>query len=109
MTQPFPVRLWLVPDSVQVLILVWDASQQSPVRIDTSDETENGRGLLLVEAISEQWGWYFCEASDGKVVWALVGAELHQGHLLCVTDTIGDLSPDAPARFQQPFPGTGSQ
>ena len=41
---------------------------------------ENGRGLLLVGAISDQWGWYFpgdtrsASARDqrGKVVWAVV-------------------------------------
>ena len=71
--QAFPVRLWLASDSAQVLILVWDASPQPPVRMDISDEAENGRGLMLVEAISEQWGWYFREDSDGKFVWAIVG------------------------------------
>jgi anti-sigma regulatory factor (Ser/Thr protein kinase) len=70
MTQAFPVRLWLASDSAQVLILVSDASPEPPVRMDTSDEAENGRGLMLVEAISEQWGWYFREDNDGKVVWA---------------------------------------
>jgi anti-sigma regulatory factor (Ser/Thr protein kinase) len=72
MTQAFPVRLWLASDSAQVLILVSDASPQPPVRMDTSDEAENGRGLMVVEAISEQWGWYFREGKDGKVVWATV-------------------------------------
>jgi anti-sigma regulatory factor (Ser/Thr protein kinase) len=72
MTQAFPVRLWLASDSARVLILVWDASLQPPVRMDTSDEAENGRGLMLVEAISEQWGWYFREGNDGKAVWALL-------------------------------------
>jgi len=70
-TRASPVRLWLVSDSVQILILVWDASPQPPVRVDTSDEAENGRGLILVEAISEQWGWYSREDSDGKFVWAI--------------------------------------
>src|ERR1035441_4250354 len=51
MTQAFPVRLWLASDSAQVLILVSDASPQPPVRMDTSDEAENGRGLMVVEAI----------------------------------------------------------
>src|SRR5216683_3484977 len=72
MKHAFPVRLWLASDSAQVLILVWDASLQPPVRMATSDEAENGRGLMLVEAISEQWGWYFREDSDGKFVWAIV-------------------------------------
>ena len=40
--------------------------------MDTSDEAENGRGLMLVEAISEQWGWYVREGSDGKFVWAIL-------------------------------------
>jgi len=43
-------------------------------------DAENGRGLLLVDAISEHWGWYFAgehvgaSARDqhGKVVWAVV-------------------------------------
>jgi len=66
-----PVRLWLVSDLAQILILVWDASPQPPVRINTSGETENGRGLILVEAISEQWGWYGLDGSAGKFVWAI--------------------------------------
>ena len=40
--------------------------------MSTSDEAENGRGLMLVEAISEQWGWYLSEGSDGKFVWAIL-------------------------------------
>ena len=55
--QASSVRLWLASDSAQVLILVWDASPDPPARITASDEAENGRGLMLVEAISEQWGW----------------------------------------------------
>ena len=72
MTQSSPVRLWLASDSAQVLIVVSDASPQPPVRIDKSDEAENGRGLMLVEAISEQWGWYFREDRAGKFVWATI-------------------------------------
>ena len=71
MTRVSAVRLWLVSDSAQILILVWDASPQPPVRMDASDEAENGRGLMLVEAVSEQWGWYSREDGDGKFVWAI--------------------------------------
>ena len=49
-----PVRLWLLSDKAQVLVLVWDTSPHPPVQAAISDETENGRGLLLVEAISQQ-------------------------------------------------------
>lgn len=66
------VRLWLVSDLARILILVWDASPQPPVRINTSGEAENGRGLILVEAISEQWGWYVRDGSAGKFVWAII-------------------------------------
>lgn len=65
------MRLWLLSDSAQILILVWDASPQPPALMDVTDEAEHGRGLMLVEAVSEQWGWYFRENGDGKYVWAL--------------------------------------
>ena len=69
--QASSVRLWLLSGSAKVLILVWDANPDPPVRVTASDEAENGRGLMLVEAISEQWGW--SPREDGKVVWAVAG------------------------------------
>lgn len=71
MEQIFPVGLWLLSDKAQVLILVWDANPQPPVWIDAGEEAENGRGLVLVEEISERWDWYF-PRGGGKVVRALV-------------------------------------
>lgn len=68
-----PVRLWLLSDEAQLLILVWDASPHPPVRADVSDDAETGRGLLLVDAISEQWAWYFPAQEGGKYVWARIG------------------------------------
>ena len=67
-----PVRLWLRADKTRVLILVWDASPRGPIRMNISDEAESGRGLLLVEAISDKWDWYIPPETGGKVVWALV-------------------------------------
>jgi anti-sigma regulatory factor (Ser/Thr protein kinase) len=67
-----PVRLWLVSDLARILILVWDASPQPPVRVNASGEAENGRGLMLVEAISERWGWYARDGGAGKFVWAIL-------------------------------------
>jgi anti-sigma regulatory factor (Ser/Thr protein kinase) len=66
-----PVRLWLLADKASVLLLIWDASTQAPVRMDINGDAENGRGLLLVESISSSWGWYFPQETGGKVVWAL--------------------------------------
>jgi anti-sigma regulatory factor (Ser/Thr protein kinase) len=68
-----PVRLWLRADRTQVLILVWDASPQPPAPVDADDDAESGRGLLLVEAVSQKWDWYFPQGTGGKVVWALAG------------------------------------
>jgi anti-sigma regulatory factor (Ser/Thr protein kinase) len=64
------VRMWLLADEAQVLILVWDASTHTPVRASVGEDDESGRGLLLVEAISDSWG-YFPHETGGKVVWAL--------------------------------------
>ena len=66
-----PVRLWLVSDTTQIAIVVWDANPQPPVPTQIDDQTETGRGLLLVEAVSQQWGWYAPLDTTGKVVWAL--------------------------------------
>jgi len=65
------VRLWLLSDSAQILTLVWDASPRPPVLTDASEEAEHGRGLMLVEAVSEQRGWYSRGDDDGKFVWAI--------------------------------------
>jgi hypothetical protein len=63
------------------MVLAWDPSPLPPLPVTPDEDTENGRGLLLVEAISERWGWYFpaaCGTANvpdqrGKVVWAVVG------------------------------------
>ena len=73
------IRLWLASDRTQVMICVWDASPRPPIRMDAAEESENGRGLLLVEAVSTQWGWFhadpitpFATDTHGKVVWSIV-------------------------------------
>jgi anti-sigma regulatory factor (Ser/Thr protein kinase) len=67
------VRMWLVSDLRQVVVFVWDASPLPPARADPGADAESGRGLLLVEALSERWG-HFGYDGGGKVVWAaLVG------------------------------------
>ena len=64
------VRLWLRSDKTKVLILVCDINPQPPVRVDPTEDAESGRGLLLVEALSEKWNWYRPGGADGKIVWA---------------------------------------
>jgi anti-sigma regulatory factor (Ser/Thr protein kinase) len=69
-----PVRFWLACDRRNVLIEVWDASDELPVRQGVDPEAEGGRGLLLVEAVSADWGSYVPEGCGGKVAWARVTA-----------------------------------
>jgi anti-sigma regulatory factor (Ser/Thr protein kinase) len=72
--QVLPVRVWLLSDKARVLIVVWDASPRPPARVETDDDAESGRGLLLVEAISSQWGWYPTQETGGKATWAASAA-----------------------------------
>jgi hypothetical protein len=68
-----PVRLWLSSDRTSVLIQVWDGNDRKPMRLHVDPQAVGGRGLLLVEALSAEWGTYAPERSSGKVVWALCG------------------------------------
>lgn len=66
-----PVRLWLLSDTARLLVLVWDTSRRPPMATYTSDDMENGRGLMLVEAVCARWDWYETPDLAGKAVWAL--------------------------------------
>lgn len=57
----------------QVVIEVADRDPGLPVTPGASLESESGRGLLLVEALSKEWG-YFPLTSGGKVVYAVIDA-----------------------------------
>ena len=64
---PSPVvGLWLVSDGASLVIHVWDASEQMPVRRDADPDSPAGRGLLLVETLSKDWGAY--RKATGKAV-----------------------------------------
>jgi hypothetical protein len=72
------IGLWLASDCERAVILVWDPSLRPPTPANPGQDTENGRGLLLVQALSLRWGWYFPDGTSprgyaGKVVWAIVG------------------------------------
>lgn len=68
-----PIRLWLLSDTARVVTMVWDANPQLPVREQAAEVAESGRGLLLVETISTQWG-AFPTPPCGKSVWALTAS-----------------------------------
>lgn len=66
------VRMWLMSDKARVLTLVWDANPDAPLLIKPKSDTETGRGLVLVNAVSAAWDWYPVPGMTGKVVRALV-------------------------------------
>jgi anti-sigma regulatory factor (Ser/Thr protein kinase) len=67
------VHLRLCSDHSRIVIEVWDSSVDVPEAKQPAPDAEGGRGLLLVEALSEQWGWDRIPGWPGKVVWALLG------------------------------------
>jgi hypothetical protein len=69
--RPPMLRLWLTSDGRSVLIQVWDSDHHHPVRADPGPDAEAGRGLVLVETLSTQWGWYALDEQGGKIVWAV--------------------------------------
>jgi anti-sigma regulatory factor (Ser/Thr protein kinase) len=66
-----PIRLWLHSDHARVLTQVWDGNNQMPRRSELELDAEHGRGLLLVESLSAEWGAFAPERPGGKVVWAI--------------------------------------
>ncbi len=64
--------MWLSTDHERIVIQVWDADEQTPVAQQPDLDAEHGRGLLLVESLSDGWGTYRPQHSNGKIVWAVL-------------------------------------
>jgi anti-sigma regulatory factor (Ser/Thr protein kinase) len=57
-----------------VLICVGDGCQATPVHPSgqtPSDGSENGRGIMLIRALADDWGVLPAETRQGKAVWFL--------------------------------------
>lgn len=54
-----------------LLIEVYDTDRNPPIRSDPDDYAENGRGLVLVDALSKEWSYFF-PPGGGKVVYCLL-------------------------------------
>jgi anti-sigma regulatory factor (Ser/Thr protein kinase) len=55
-----------------LLIEVYDTDENPPVPAGHDDDAENGRGLLLVSALSKEWSYFF-PPGGGKVVYSVLG------------------------------------
>jgi anti-sigma regulatory factor (Ser/Thr protein kinase) len=54
-----------------LLIEVYDADSNPPIRGDTGEYAETGRGLMLIDALSKEWSYVFLP-DGGKVVYCLL-------------------------------------
>ena len=68
-----PIRLGLLQPGPCVLCAVTDPSEAAPVPRAPGPLAETGRGLLLICALSDRWG-YTTLNGTGKVVWAVFTA-----------------------------------
>jgi anti-sigma regulatory factor (Ser/Thr protein kinase) len=69
------IGLSLLSDQMRLVILVRDYHPAAPAPRHASDDDESGRGLMLVEGLSDHSGWYRPgDGTPGKVVWALLEA-----------------------------------
>lgn len=65
-----PIQLGLLHPGPCVLCAVADPSTLSPVRLSPDWRDEGGRGLQLIESLSDHWGFCPLPEGQGKVVWA---------------------------------------
>ncbi|HEY2551556.1 MAG TPA: ATP-binding protein [Streptosporangiaceae bacterium] len=65
-----PIRLGLVQPGPCVICAVADPSDLAPVPGEPDEMAETGRGLRVVEALCDQWG-FTAPGRTGKVVWAM--------------------------------------
>jgi hypothetical protein len=56
----------------RLLIEVHDQMEGQPVIKDADSEAESGRGLYMVDTLTEGWGWYPKIGHPGKCVWAVL-------------------------------------
>jgi anti-sigma regulatory factor (Ser/Thr protein kinase) len=75
-----PVNVRLSASRDRLLIEVWDSNVQPPLpRVleygFPEVDAESGRGLFLVETLSERWGWYPTRNPGGKVTWCELGRD----------------------------------
>ncbi len=54
-----------------LLIEVYDTDSNPPVLTDAGDYAENGRGLMLIDALAKEWS-YFYPPGGGKVVYCFL-------------------------------------
>src|SRR5450631_3982208 len=74
-TRPrWPIRLGLLQCGPCVLCAVADPSESAPAQAKPGELAETGRGLEVIGALSDSWG-YITASDMGKIVWATFSTE----------------------------------
>ena len=67
------IRLVLTLDRGELAILVRDNHPGSPLAVQPGADDEGGRGLLIIEHLSDRCGWYpLNDPEPAKVTWAVI-------------------------------------
>ena len=70
---PSPIHLWLKAGFQRITITVWDGNSMPPVlQENVPTVAESGRGLMLVDFLAKEWGWFEPPRIGGKCVWCEV-------------------------------------
>ena len=72
-TETIGVSLTHAGSPAVVTVVVSDSSLEGPVRRDAPADSDQGRGLQIVEALSAHWGWR--HQDSGKAVFAVLARE----------------------------------
>ena len=72
-TNTIVVTLARVWNPAAVTVVVSDSSPECPIRRDTPADSEQGRGLQIVEELSAHWGWR--QEDGGKAIFAILARE----------------------------------
>jgi anti-sigma regulatory factor (Ser/Thr protein kinase) len=65
------ISLYLRHFSEGLLIEVYDTGNEPPIQSEAGDYAESGRGLMLVDALSREWSYFF-PPGGGKVVYCFL-------------------------------------
>ena len=78
--EPLPVTLWIAARDHELIIRVWDPDPTPPPRDQPlpGPLTENGRGLIIVSSLSQQWGTHPAPGG-GKYVWSTLPLRTQPG------------------------------
>jgi anti-sigma regulatory factor (Ser/Thr protein kinase) len=97
------IRLVLTIDQGELAVLVRDDHPGVPVAAQPGADDEGGRGLLIVEHLSDRCGWYPLEgARPAKVTWAVISGPARAGGGLPAGPQPGGLPDAGPAGAARP-------